>query len=209
MGLLHGEKTRKLDPLSPAFRPPPVLPGGAPPKCIPPRPYPAHGAAPYTTGPMQHLARPTHVATTVEDTSADPIRVILLLSTISIMASSNPVANNDIITADDISLWSAIWTSTILHSKLTHTPLNFSPITNFYSYLPLPSPGENYRRNNLSQRRFRRLRRISKLTLMESYLEVRTRFLQMDEERQPTPSPAKIPPHPPTLTVKLLLARTN
>ena len=125
------------------------------------------------------------------------------------MASPNPVTDNATIMSDDISLWSAIWTSTILLSKLLQAPLDLAPIANFTSYLPLPSPGENYRRNCLSQRRFRRLRRVSKLHLTKPYLEVRRMFLQPDEKVRSTPPPAKVLPHPPTLTVKSLLARTN
>ena len=202
-------KTVNLDPRSPAFLPPPALPGGYPPKRVPPRPLTTHGAASHNTGPLHLPARPSLVATIAEYTSNELLQVILLLRIISTMASPNPDNDNAAITQDNISLWTAIWTSTILLSKLLRAPLDLTPISQLTSYLPLPSPGENYRRNCLSQRRFRRLRRVSKLHLTKSYLAVRKMFLQPDEKVRSTPPPAQVLPHPPTLTAKSLLARVN
>ena len=67
--LIHREKIDKLDPISPAFHPPPDLPGGSPPICVQPRPHTAHSAAPHIPGPTQQPAQPSLIATNVAATT--------------------------------------------------------------------------------------------------------------------------------------------
>ena len=93
LGLLQRGKTVNLDPHSPAFHPPPALPGGPPPVCIPTYPRTAHGAATHIIGLIQHPTRPSFRVISVESTP-NCICITHRTTPTRMGSRSNPYSNN-------------------------------------------------------------------------------------------------------------------
>ena len=203
--------------INPAFRQPPQLPGG-PPTCVQPRQPPLHRAKTHIPGPTRHYYRP-HVslsATTAAATSVPNYCAAYLLTTLTVFTTMAPprhVAELCPPRADLPSVKSTAWSTLTVPSQLTQASLDLSPLDRILPMRPILSPGVNFRRNCLSRRRFRKLRRISRLSLTKSYLEYRQRVLSHWTCTPPPPPPVRIlpllPPEKTVLSKRIIWTMAN
>ena len=114
---------------------------------------------------------------------------------------------------DEPSEKSATWSTLTNSSQLTWAPLDLSPLDNILPLWPFLRPGENFRRNCLSQRRFRKLRRISHSFLTKAALRVRENILSDVECTPPPPPPVRMIPNLPrnkmVLSIRTILNMVN
>ena len=97
--------------------------------------------------------------------------------------------------SDELSELSATWSTLTNTSQLIWAPLDLSPLDNILPLWPFLRPGENLRRNCLSRRRFRKLRKISHSSLSKAALQVRENILADVECTPPPPPPTRMIPN--------------
>ena len=122
------------------------------------------------------------------------------------------MADNNLSPADKPSASSAMSSQQIDPPQLTPASLDLSPLDNI-QFLPLLPPGPNYRRNFLSRQKFRKLRRLSRLSLTPALQKFRAATLA-NETGLPSfhlSAKPKFPPPlvNPTLTMRILLSIAN
>lgn len=203
-----------MDPyLNPAYCLMTRLPGGFLFQVRPRQPT-LHRAETQLPGPPTSFHRPSLSVTTAEATPAIHLCAAYLPPTIfNTMASTKPAADTSPPPANKPSAKSAPWSTQTEPPQLTQASLDLSPLDNILPLRLFLSPGANYRRNCLSRRRFRKLRKIANLQLSPPVLRFRAALLAPASKLPSSLLPIKrrplLPPEKVTLTTQTLLTMTN
>ena len=189
--------------------PSPALPGGPPPKR-------AHTVAQYTGGPIPSFRGPrVSITTTIAESTPAPELYDMtpptktddytMFTPRAVVSPSPP--------SDEPSVSSATWSTLTDSSQLIWAPLDLSPLDNILPLWPYLRPGENLRRNCLSRRRFRKLRKISHSSLTKAALQVRENILEDVESTPPPPPPVRriptLPRKKTTLSIRAIMNMVN